>query len=87
MKFKRLRVIRGNSLVVPVKDQFETVLKAEITNGSGVPIGRFNHDTDKNEFILSPMITSRLTGTYKYSITVTKGNSIETIQYGIVEVM
>ncbi|EGR0697676.1 hypothetical protein EX461_18085 [Vibrio parahaemolyticus] len=87
MLFKRLRVLRGNSLVIPVSDNFETVVKAEITNGSGVPIGRMNYDQEKNTFILSSQITTRLTGHYKYHIVVTKGSVVETIQYGIIEVM
>lgn len=87
MKFKRLRVLRGNSLVIPVSDTFETVVKAEVTNGSGVPIGRFHYEQEKNEFVLPAQITTRLTGTYKYQINVTKCSNIETIQYGIIEIM
>lgn len=87
MKFKRLRVLRGNTLVVPIKDNFETVVKAEITTGSGVPIGRFQHDTTTNEFILPSSTTNRLSGTYKYQLNVTQGQNTITLQYGIVEVM
>lgn len=88
MKFKRLRVLRGNSLVIPMVEQFETVIKAEITNGSGVPIGRMNFDSVKNEFIIPATSTARMTGnTYKYNITVTKGNETVTLQYGILDIL
>ncbi|EKD9324337.1 hypothetical protein OS347_000762 [Vibrio vulnificus] len=87
MSFKRLRTIRGSSLVIKTKEQFETVIKAEVTNGNGVPITRFEYNSERNEFVLNATSTTRLSGTYKYQISVTKGNVVETIQYGIIEIM
>ncbi|HHG3075770.1 TPA: hypothetical protein ACPVXB_001028 [Vibrio parahaemolyticus] len=87
MKFKRLRVIKGNSLTIPVKDVFETVIKAELTNGSGIPLSRFEYNTSNNSFSLPSAVTQRLSGTYKYQLTVTKGLDVETILYGIIEVL
>lgn len=87
MKFKKIRALRGNSIVIKTNEQFETVIKAELTSGFGVPIGRFQHDSETNSFVLSADSTARLTGTYKYQITVTKGTIVETILYGYISVM
>lgn len=82
MKFKRLRVLKGDSLVIPVgNDYMESVLYGTVTSGSGLPVGEMSFMFDK--LILDGNATVRLDGLYKYRI----HDGTSTVQYGYIEVL
>ncbi|ELA9841209.1 hypothetical protein V4F87_003251 [Vibrio parahaemolyticus] len=91
MKFKRLRVFKGDTLNfdIPVKEFVHNVPRAHVLKGNGTPIGRFEVLNENNvlKCRLSHDVTMRLQGTYKYEIAYASNNGIATAQYGILEVM
>jgi hypothetical protein len=90
--FKRIRTIKGDTLGISIiqPEGFRRMVRAQVTKGSGSPVGRFQSSfPDAGEILLtlSPDTTARMSGAYKYEIAIETAQGVKTVQHGILEVL
>ncbi|MGF1787081.1 hypothetical protein L4D00_14900 [Photobacterium swingsii] len=95
MKYKKLRCFKGSTLSfdIPLSNNlvsFRRVVRAEVKKTEGAPVARFQTEYGGGVNIkcrLNPTDSIRLSGQYKYEVSVEDNEGIKTLQYGILEVL
>ena len=95
MKFKRLRGMKGSTLVFKInlgtteRMQFRRVIRAVLSKKEGIPSGRLTTEWDGYAVTctLSASTSGSLSGTYKYEVAVETNTGVTTLQYGYLEIL